>query len=78
LTYIPRNQNIHANALAISASSFKIPDQINVLYQIQVNYKTSIPENLKHLQIFEDDEHLKYFLQLIDEFSVLQIDQHRT
>lgn len=62
LTYIPRNQNIHADSLAVSDSSFKIPDQTNVLYQIQVKYKPSIPDNLKHWKIFEDDEHLKYFL----------------
>jgi len=78
LTYIPRNQNTHADALAISASSFKILDHTNVLYQIQVKYRPSILDNLKHWQIFEDDEHLKSFLHVIDEFSILQIDEDRT
>ena len=48
LTYILRNQNIHADTLVVSTSSFKIPDQTNVLYQIQVKYRPSITDNLKH------------------------------
>ena len=78
LTHIPRDQNIHADAFAVSTSSFKIPDHIDVLYQIQVKYRPSIPNNLKHWQIFEDDEHLKSFLQVIDNFSFLQIDEDST
>jgi len=78
LTYIPRDQNIHADALAVSTSSFKIHDQTNLLYQIQVNYRPSIPDNLKHWQIFEEDKHLKSFLQLVDQFFVLQIDKDRS
>ena len=78
MTHIPRDKNIHADALVVSARSFKIPYHTDVLYQIQVKYRPSIPDNLKHLQIFEDDEHLKSFLQVIDEFSVLQIHENRT
>ena len=33
---------------------------------------------MKHWRIFEDDEHLKSFLQVIDDFSFLQIDEDRT
>ena len=32
---------------------------------------------MKHWQIFEDDEHLKSFLQVINDFSFLQIDEDR-
>lgn len=78
MTYIPRDQNIHADAFAVSASSFKLPDQTNLLYQIQVKYRPSIPDNLKHWQIFEDDEHLKSFMQIVDQFSFLQIDEDRS
>ena len=78
LIHIPRDQNIHANALVVSTSSFKIPDHTYVLYQIQVKYRPYIPDNLKHWQIFEDGEHLKSFLQVIDDFSFLQIDEDRT
>ena len=46
-------------------------------YQIQVKYKTSIPDNIKHWQLFDDDEQLKSFLQAIDEFVVLQIEEEQ-
>jgi len=75
ITYVPRNQNIHANFLVVSAISFKVLDQTQVLYQIQVKYKPSIPDNQKHWKVFEDDKQLKYFLQLVYEFCLLQIDE---
>ena len=56
LTHIRKDQNIHADALVVFASSFKKNNRIDVLYQIQVKYRTSILDNLKHWKIFEDDE----------------------
>ena len=35
------------------------------------------PDNMKQWQIFEDDEQLKSFLQVIDDFLFLQIDDDR-
>lgn len=46
-------------------------------YQVQVKYRPSIPDNLKHWQTFDDDEQLKSFLQVIDEFSALQIEEEQ-
>jgi len=46
-------------------------------YQIQVKYRPSIPDNLKHLQFFYDNEQLKSFLQIIDEFSNLQVEEEQ-
>jgi hypothetical protein len=34
-----------------------------------------MPDNVKHWKLFEDDSKLKRFLQSVDEFSVLHIDQ---
>lgn len=48
-----------------------------MLYQIQVKYRPSIPDNLKYWQIFEDDEQLKSFMQVVDEFSALQINEDK-
>jgi len=48
-----------------------------VKYQIQVRYRPSILDNLKHWQIFDDDEELKSFLQVIDEFLALQIEEEQ-
>ena len=48
ITAIPRYQNMHVDSLAVSASSFKIPDKMFVQYQILVKYRPSIPDNIKH------------------------------
>ena len=37
--------------------------------------KPSIPNNVKHWQIFEDDEQIKKFLEMVDEFFETHIDQ---
>jgi len=34
ITYVPRNENIHVDSLVVSASSFNILDQTQLLYQI--------------------------------------------
>jgi hypothetical protein len=40
-----------------------------------VKYRPSIPNNLKHWKLFEDDLEIKRFLEDIDEFATLHIDQ---
>lgn len=77
ITAIPRDENMHADSLAILASSFKILELVLLQYQIQVKYRPSIIDNLKHWQSFEDDEQLKSFLQVIDEFSNMQIEEDK-
>lgn len=69
ITAIPRHQNMHADSLVVSANSFETPQPTLLEYQTQVKYRPSIPDNLKYCQIFEDDEQLKFFLQVIEEFS---------
>jgi hypothetical protein len=44
-------------------------------YDIEVKYKPSIPDNVKHWKVFEDDLEIKRFLETIDEFSALHIDE---
>lgn len=75
ITTIPRNENIYADSLAVSASSFKIPNPIQLQYQIQVKYRSSILDNLKYWKVFEYDEKFNIFLQSIGEFSSLQIEE---
>jgi hypothetical protein len=38
-------------------------------------HRTTIPDNIKHWQVFSDDLELQRFLQTIDEFSNISIDQ---
>jgi hypothetical protein len=74
LTAIPREQNHIANALATSASIFKIPSLPDKIYEIEVKHRPTIPDNIKHWQVFEDDKQVERFLLMSDEFSNTNFD----
>ena len=40
-----------------------------------MRHRTSIPNNIQHWQVFEDDEQLQKFLETIDEFAETHADQ---
>jgi hypothetical protein len=40
-----------------------------------VRNKPSIPNNIQHWQVFEDDEQIRKFLEMVDEFAKPHIDQ---
>jgi len=44
-------------------------------YEIKVRYKPSIPNNVKHYQVFKEDEKVKQFIEVVGEFSNSTIDQ---
>ncbi len=71
---IPREENTKADALAIAASTFKVPTTSQLKYEVEMLYRPSIPDNVLHWQIFEDDDQVKRFLKIVDEFSSTQID----
>ena len=72
---IPRKENAEAESLAISASLFQIPQNPKEKYQIEVRHRPSIPDNVDHWQVFENDEQISKFLQISSEFEGLKIDQ---
>jgi hypothetical protein len=63
------------DSLAISASNFRVPFPPNLKYEVEVKYKLSIPNNAKHWKVFEGDLEIKNFLDTVDEFYDLHIDQ---
>ena len=71
---IPRDENTQADALAVAASTFKIPTIPQLKYEVEVLYRPSIPNNVHHWQFFEDNEQVKRFLKIVDEFAATQID----
>jgi ribonuclease HI len=75
ISYIPRDMNQLADSLAVSASTFIPPMPPKLSYEIQVKYRPSLPDNVKYWKVFEDDDELSRFLQVVDEFSDLHIDQ---
>jgi len=40
-----------------------------------MKYWPSLPDNVQHWKVFDDDDEINRFLQVIDEFSEMQIDQ---
>jgi hypothetical protein len=73
--FIPRAKNLHADALAKAASTFSPPTTFKLKYHIEIRYKPSIPNNIRHWQVFEDDEQIKKFLAAVGEFSETHADQ---
>jgi ribonuclease HI len=73
--FIPRTENLHADALAKAASTFSPPTTFKLKYHIEIRYKPSIPDNIRHWQVFEDDEQIKKFLTAVGEFSETHADQ---
>jgi ribonuclease HI len=75
ISFIPREENTVADSLASSASIFKVPLPPKLRYDVEVKYRPSIPDNVKHWKVFEDDLEIKRFLETIEEFSEMHIDQ---
>ena len=73
LIYIPRIQNSLANELAFAASTSQIPC-ISEQYDIQVKHRPTIPDNLDHWQVFQDDDQIDDFLQSRNEFEITKTD----
>ena len=63
------------DSLAVSASIFIPPIPPKLDYEIQVKYRTSLPDNVKFWKVFENNDELSKFLQVVDEFFDMHIDQ---
>jgi ribonuclease HI len=68
ISFIPREENIMADSLVVSASNFRVPLPPKLRYDVEVNYRPSVPDNVKHWKVFEDDLEIKIFLETVDEF----------
>ena len=75
LSYIPSDLNHLAKSMAVSTSLFIPPLPPKLSYDVQVKYRPSLPNNVKFWRVFENDDELGKFLQLVDEFSDMHIDQ---
>jgi hypothetical protein len=75
ITFVPREENTSANSLTVSASLFKASLPPKIHGEVEIRYRPSIPDNVKHWEVFEDDIEIRKFLDTIDEFSAQHIDQ---
>jgi ribonuclease HI len=64
ISFVPREENSMEDSLAISSSNFRVPLPPKLKYEVEVKYKPSIPDNVKHWKVFEDDLEMKDFLKL--------------
>jgi hypothetical protein len=74
LTAIPKEQNQIVDALATSASVFKIPILPDKRYEIEVKHRPTVPDNIRHWQVFDDDKQVERFLPMSNEFTNTNID----
>jgi ribonuclease HI len=70
LIVIPREQNAKADQLAVAASTLSVPDSlINENISVEVIFRPSVPDNMNHWQVFDDDKQVIKFLTHTHEFS---------
>jgi len=75
ITAIPRDENSEADALATAGSTFKPPPVLKIKHEVEMMHMPSILDNIKHWKVFKDDQQIKRFLELIEEFSSTHIEQ---
>lgn len=75
IQYIPREDNRLADSLAVAGRTFKPPINPRLRYEIEVRHRSPIPENVKHWQVFDDDEQINQFLKMVGSFEYAEIDQ---
>ena len=71
----PRDHNQTTNSLALAATYFKVPKVSYLKYPIELRYRPSVPDNIKHRKAFHDDLEINQFLELTGEFSTSVIDE---
>jgi hypothetical protein len=59
----------------LAASNFRTLIFPNLRFEIEVRHRPSILDNIKNWQVFKDYQEIKRFLETIDEFSTISIDQ---
>lgn len=57
-----------ANSFTVADSNSKTSQNPLLIYEIEVRYKPSLLENVKHWQVFEHDEYIRHFMEVIGEF----------
>jgi ribonuclease HI len=75
ISFIPREENAPTDFQAFSASLFEAPALPADRSEVEIRYRPSVPDNVKHWKVFEDDQEIEKFLQSIGDFSTLHIDE---
>jgi hypothetical protein len=70
-------ENQRVDSLAKAVATFVPPNVLKLKYHIEMRHRPSIPNNIQHWKVFEDDKQIKKFLEMIDKFSKTHIDQEK-
>jgi len=74
LQAIPREKNIHADQLAMAASTLKLfYELVNDEIKMEVIFRPSVPDDVEHWQVFNEDSQVVRFLNKLEEFEDLNI-----
>jgi ribonuclease HI len=73
ISFVPREDYAMADSLVVSTSNFKIPLPPKLKYDVEVKYRPSIPDNVKHWKVFEDDLEIKYFWKVWKRFILFTL-----
>lgn len=65
ITFVPRYLNQLVDSLATSSRAFKALSGVKASYEIQIKYRSSILDNIKHWKMFQDDQEIKSFLECV-------------
>jgi ribonuclease HI len=52
ILFVPREENTMADSLTIATSNFRVPFTQKLKYDVEVKYRPSVPENVKHWKVF--------------------------
>ena len=52
ISFIPREENAPANLLAFTASFLQVPALPTVISDVEIKYRPSVPDNVKHWKAF--------------------------
>jgi hypothetical protein len=52
-------------------ATFKPPDTTHLKFEIEIMYRPSILDNIKHWHIFEDNQQIKRFMEMVESFLPL-------
>ena len=58
-TFVPREYNETTDSLALAIAYFKVPKLTHLKYPIDVRYRPSFPDHIKHWKVFHNDQEIK-------------------
>ena len=70
-----RDQDSIVDSLVASASLFIIHMRSTEKYEIEVLHRPAVSDNITNWQVFEDDQQVKNFIELKEEFESTHVDQ---